>query len=113
MTENQECPVQASVPRVTCIAGLGHRKSEKLHETAANDDPEIPSPNAVNSRALCQGPSRRRHLKQKNGSFRNVGGTWAKRGWKRGRNGLESGIAGCMVWFWVLFVGASTQAFYG
>ena len=33
----------------------------------------------------------------------------AKRGWKRGRNGLESGIPGCMVWFW-FFVGARPYA---
>ena len=93
--------VQAAVPRVNWIEKFWAPKVRKNCLKL----PQIFT-NAVNCRELCKGPSQCRHLKQKKGPlFRNVGKTWAKRGWKRGRNGLESGIPGGMVWFWI-FVGA-------
>ena len=104
MTKNQTCcrfqvlcTVQAAVPRVTWIEEFWAPKARKNCRKL----PQKFHPNAVNCREACQGPSQCRHLKQKKAPlFRNVGETWAKRGWKRGRNGLEPGIPGGMVWFW-------------
>ena len=113
MTKNQTCcrfqgfmhsMIQKSkllCPELPGLKSFGHQKPEKI---AGNCRKSLNSiPNAVNCREVCQGPSQCRHLKQKKAPlFRNVGETWTKRGWKRGRNGLESGIPGGMVWFWDL-----------
>ena len=119
MTENQErCRFQGFMhsmiqkSKLLCPELPGLPKVKKLPETAAN--PDTPSP--IKFQGMCQGPSQRRHLKQKKDPFRNVGGMWAKRGWKRGRNRFESGMPGGMVWFGFVFFGAMalcTQGFSG